>query len=366
MKNKGLVEKILFLLRSRKQLRDGWLVPDVFMARRAMSQVACLGFLVVVLASLVPVSLVHAEETGGLLENIAFDRESSARETVTFKLNGPYIPKMFAIKGDVPKIVFDFDNTRQSKSIKAVTKSRGNLIASIRTAVHTDPQLKTRVVLDLVPSGDYDFAMDFNKKDNILIVTIFHPQQKKETPQPEVSGGKTKNNELAPPPITPPLPATVQKEAVSVPPVKEKKVEKPPVLPPAVIVEKPSVSSPQLVINKISFEKSPDKGEKVSFLLTNFHPPVIFGVEEGVPSIVCDFMDTSVGEKVSEKILAQGEFVTQVRVEKNVTAHKIRVVLELVPNRHYDLKQVFFKEENLYVLFVKSQKSNQAGSGGKP
>lgn len=365
MKNKGLVKKTLFLPCSCKQLGAFWPVPDVFSARWVMRQIVHLGVLVVVVAFLLPVSLVHAEEPGGLLENITFDRESSTRETVTFKLNGPHIPKMFAIKGKGPKIVFDFENTRQSASIKAVMKSGGNLIAAIRTAMHTDPQLKTRVVLDLVPAGDYDFAMDFNKKDNILIVTIFHTQQKKETPQPEATGGKTKKTEPAPAKITPPV-EKVKKEVVPAPPVKEKKVEKPLAPPPAVTVEKPSVSSSKLVINKISFEKSPDKGEKVLFHLTNFHPPVIFGVEEGVPSIVCDFIDASVGEKVAESISVQGDFVKEVRVEKNVNPHKIRVVLQLVPNRHYDLKQVFFKEENLYVLFVKSRESIPVGSGRKP
>ena len=364
MKSKGLVKNSLFLPLFWKQLGASWPDPGGFSVRRVMRQAVHLGVLVIVFTFLFPVSLVHAKETGALLENITFDRESSTRETVTFKLNGPFIPKIFAMKGDVPKVVFDFDNTRQSTSIKAVMKSRGNLISAIRTAVHTDPQLKTRVVLDLVPAGDYDFAQDFKTENNTLIITIFHPQQKKETPQSESVGGKTKKTELAPAKITSSL-ETVKKETVSVPPVKEKKVEKPPALPPPVAVEKPSVSSSQLVINKISFEKSPDKGEKVVFQLTNFHAPVIFGVEEGVPSIVCDFMDAGVGDKVPENISIHGEFVKQVRVEKNVTTRKIRVVLELVPNRHYDLQQVFFKEENLYVLFVKSQDGNQAGSGGK-
>ena len=365
MKNKDLVKNFLFPAFSMKQLGHFWKTPSGFSVRRAIRPTVHFGVLVVVLAFLLPVPLLRAEETGALLENITFDRESSTRETVTFKLNGPHIPKIFAMKGDVPKVVFDFDNTRQSPSIKAVMKSRGNLILAIRTAVHTDPQLKTRVVLDLAPAGDYDFAQDFKTENNTLIITIFHLQQKKETSQAESVSGKTKKTELAPVKITPPL-AMVKKEAVSVSPVKEKKVEMSPTLPPAVAVEKSSVSSSQLVIKKISFEKSPDKGEKVLFQLTNFHPPVIFGVEEGAPSIVCDFMDAGVGDKVPENISAQGEFVKQVRVEKNVTAHKIRVVLELVPNRHYDLKQVFFKEESLYVLFVKSQDGTQAGSRGKP
>lgn len=359
MKNKVLVKNSLFLPLFRNQLGAFW----QFSGRRIMRQSLPLFVVFVVLFSS-PVSLLRAEEAAGLLENITFDRESSTRETVTFKLNGPHIPKMFAMKGKVPKVVFDFDNTRQSTSVKGVMKSRGNLISAIRTAVHTDPQLKTRVVFDLVPGGDYDFDMDFRKKDNILIISIFQIRQKKATQQQEQAGTKTKKTDVVSAKSTPPVQA-VKKEAASVPPVKEKKVEQPPASPPAVAVKKTSVSTSQLVINKISFEKIPDKEEKVLFQLTNFHPPVIFGVEEGIPSIVCDFMDAGLGDKVPEVISAQGVFVKQVRVEKDMKAHKIRVVLELMPNRHYDLRQVFFKEENLYVLFVKFQDSTQAGSSDK-
>jgi hypothetical protein len=221
------------------------------------------------------------------------------------------------------------------------------------------------VVLDLVPAGDYDFSMDFNKKDNILLVTIFHAQQKKETPAPESADGKSKKTEPVPAKVTPPV-EKVKKEAVSVSPVKEKKVEKPSAPSPVVSAEKPPVSSSKLVINKISFEQSPDKGEKVLFQLTNFHPPVIFGVEEGNPSIVCDFIDAKIEDKVPGVISADGEFVKQVRVEKTEKSHKIRVVLDLVPNRHYDLQQVYFKEENLYVLFVKSPDRGKVERNSKP
>jgi hypothetical protein len=366
MKNKYGVKNFLFLPFSRKQLTFFWPVFNGFSIRRAVCRAVHLVAMAVVLSFLLPVTLLRAEDkVSALLENITFDRESSVRETIAFKLNGPYIPKIFAVKGDAPKVVFDFNNTRESPSIKAVMKSRGNLIAAIRTAMHTDPQLKTRVVLDLVPAGDYDFSMDFNKKDNILLVTIFHAQQKKETPAPESTAGKSKKTEPVPAKVVSPV-EKVKKEAVSVPPVKEKKVEKPSVPSPVVPAEKPPVSSSKLVINKISFEQSPDKGEKVLFQLTNFHPPVIFGVEEGNPSIVCDFIDAKIEDNVPGVISAKGEFVKQVRVEKTEKSHKIRVVLDLVPNRHYDLQQVYFKEENLYVLFVKSPDRGKVERSSKP
>jgi len=271
-----------------------------------------------------------AEETGALLEQIRFDRQSSSRETVTFKLNGPHIPKIFALKGEAPKVVFDFYDTRHSPAIKGVMKSRGNLVSAIRTGMHKEPQLKTRVVLDMVPGGDYDFAQDFEIQDNTLKITIFHARQKKEAQQGLQAGAKTKKDAVVPVKVPPPVEA----------------------------VKAPAVLSSQLIIKKISFEQSPDKGEKVLFELNNFHPPVVFGNEEGaVPSIVCDFMESRLGDEVPEIIPAKGQFVKQVRVEKSAESPKIRVVLELVPNRHYDLQQVFFKEQDLYVLFVNSSDS---------
>lgn len=346
MKNKGSVISLLFQSGSWRQIFP-------------------LLVLVVVLFAVLPVPCSYGVESGAMLESITFDRESTTRETITFKLNGPHIPKIFAMKGEAPKVVFDFYDTRHSPSIKGVIKSGGNLISAIRTGLHMDGQLKTRVVLDLVPASDYDFAQDFQSKNNTLVITIFHAQQKKNKSQGAQAGGKPKKADLVPvPAVTPP---TVKKETASGTKEMEKRSEPVSGAPPAVAEKKPadSASSP-LLIKTIAFEQSPDKGEKVVFQVNNFKPPVIFGIEEGTPSIVCDFFEAVVGEKVPEILLVQGKLVSQVRVEKKVDARKIRVVLELAPNHHYDLQQVFYKEENLYVLFVKSNDGAGAGGSGKP
>jgi hypothetical protein len=330
--------------------------------RCVLRQAVSFLLLATVLFFSLPGSLPAAEGPAALLEDITFHQESSTRETVTFKLNGPHIPKIFALKGDTPKVVFDFYDTKQSLSIKGVIKSKGNLISAIRTGMHTNPQLKTRVTLDLVPAGDYDFAQDFQIQDNALVITIFHAQPKAEKLQGGTTREKTKKTE----PLsakTDLLPETVKKELPPAPPVEKKKIEPPPVTPPAgppaTAAKKPAPSSLPLAINTISFTQNPEKGEQISFQVTDFHPPVIFGVEEGTPSIICDFLNASLGDKVPELIPANGKFVKQIRVEKNIKSHKIRVILELMPNRHYDLQQVFFKEEHLYVLFIKSQDRSQ-------
>lgn len=366
MKIKGRIINLLFLPVSLSRQRSCRPLPARLPMGHDMRQAIHLLILAVIVFLALPVVQSCAEESGALLENISFDRESSSRETITFKLNGPYIPKIFAIQGESPKVVFDFYDTRHSTSVKGVMKVKGNLVSAIRTGMHTDPQLKTRVVIDLVPAGDYDFSQDFREKDNSLIITIFHAGQKETKQQREQPVGKTKKNDLVSEKVTPSL-GKVKKEATAFPQEEERKNTPPLVAPPVGSEKKPSLSgSSQLLIHTISYEQTPDKGEKIVFKLSNFHPPVIFGIEEGMPSIVCDFMDAILGENVPEVIPSTGKFVKQVRVERNVNSHKIRVVLELVPNRHYDLQQVFFKEENLYVLFVNSSDGADAGNSEKP
>lgn len=366
MKIKDCIINLLFLPVSSNRQRGCRSLPSRLSVGHDMRQAIHLLLLAVIVFLALPVAQSCAEESGALLENISFERESSSRETITFKLNGPYLPKIFAIQGESPKVVFDFYDTRHSTSVKGETKSRGNLVSAIRVGMHTDPQLKTRVVLDLVPAGDYDFSQDFREKDNSLIITIFHAKQKEQKQQREQADGERKKTDLVSAKATPAL-GTVEKEAPSLKQVKEKKIEMPLAPSPVVSGKKLSVpTSSQLLIQDISFEQSPDKGDKILFKLNNFHPPVVFGIEEGIPSIVCDFMDATLGENVPEVLPVTGKFVKRVRVEKNLNSHKIRVVLELVPNRHYDLQQVFFKEESLYVLFVNSSDGTDAGSGKKP
>ncbi|MCI5158676.1 MAG: hypothetical protein D3906_09615 [Candidatus Electrothrix sp. AUS1_2] len=48
-------------------------------------------------------------------------------------------------------------------------------------------------------------------------------------------------------------------------------------------------------------------------------------------------------------------------MRKEEEEKKIRVVLDLVPNYSYDLQQVFFKEENLFVIIINTLGNAPAG-----
>ncbi len=127
-------------------------------------------------------------------------------------------------------------------------------------------------------------------------------------------------------------------------------------IPPAPEEKQEGVQQDTPIILDVSFEKSINQSETVLFRLTHFYPPLVFGIEKGEPKVVCDFLDAEVDKRVPALIEAGGEFVNRIKVAKQSDPDKVRVELELIPNRHYDLQQLFFKEENLFVVIVNELK----------
>lgn len=107
------------------------------------------------------------------------------------------------------------------------------------------------------------------------------------------------------------------------------------------------------VLLGVSFEKSINNSETVFFRLSHFSPPLVFGIEKGEPRVVCDFMDAGIAADVPALIETNGQFVNRISIARQTDPDKVRVELVLVPNRHYDLQQLFFKEDNLFVVIVK-------------
>ena len=106
----------------------------------------------------------------------------------------------------------------------------------------------------------------------------------------------------------------------------------------------------------VKFDPNSPKGEMVLFKLNGFHPPAVHGVEEGIPRVVCDFNNTKLLDSGNNTIKANGKFVKMIRTSKTKKPEKVRVVIDLEPNRSYDLQQVFFKDDNLFVIIVNTVK----------
>jgi hypothetical protein len=300
-------------------------------------------------------SATWAESSGtAAIESIAHTVGTDGKEKIIFKLSGPVESKIFTMKGDSPRLVLDIPNSIYTgKGVMPLAD--GKLATSIRTGLHQTPEQKTRIVVDLAKDMIVRHTSEYSATDNTLIVELFPEASKQPAKQP--SPGITP--QAATSPAKSPEPAAKPQDEKPVPPViaaKEKANISAP--PPAVSEGAIDSKSPQLL--DVSFDDSSNKGEMVLFHLTDFYPPIVSAVEKDNPRVVCDFMAMDMGKGVEENIYANGKYVERIRTEKHQKPDKVRVVLDLSPDRDYDLQQVFFKNDNLFVLIINEMPPDKA------
>ncbi|HBG20152.1 MAG TPA: hypothetical protein DDY32_12995 [Desulfobulbaceae bacterium] len=282
------------------------------------------------------------------IQSISHAALPEAKESITFKLSGPAVPKIFTMNGDNPRLVIDFPGSSyKGKSVIPIPE--GKLATAIRTGLHQTPAQKVRVVVDLAKDAAIRHTLgEYVEADRTLTVTLaagLAAQQQKSREEPKDAAADDRK------PAAKPLPSP---EELAAKPLDEKPI--PPVLhrkeakeePP--VQEKGGVQSPQLI--DITFDDSSNKGEMVLFHLNDFYPPTVSAVEKDTPRVFCDFMEMGLGEKVQDNIAAKGKYVQRIRTTKHKKPDKVQVILELSPDRDYDLQQVFFKNDNLFVLII--------------
>jgi hypothetical protein len=277
---------------------------------------------------------------GQALETIRFETVSPNEERVVLQLTGPVQPKAFPMKDGSPRLVFDFSGTSVAKRIKNSVETGGKLVGRIRVGIHENT---ARVVLDLVPGRQVRYVQEPDPSKNTLTIIVHdarvQPEQKKAPPLAAKGAIWSPTTEKPPEVVMPVARPTEEK-----PP---QQLVKEPVK--AVVAQPPSATD--TVLASVIFDKNSNRGEMVMFRLNKFHPPVVFGLEEKKPRVVCDFQDTAAGEHLPESVQADGKFVRGIRISRE-DGKKIRVVLDLTPSSSYDLQQVFFKNDNLFVLII--------------
>ena len=85
--------------------------------------------------------------------------------------NGKHLPKIFAIKGEKPRVVLDFPDTSYSGPDSTI-KAGGDLVKGIRIGIHNDPVSKIRVVIDISPGTTFSYDQNFIGTENILTVSV--------------------------------------------------------------------------------------------------------------------------------------------------------------------------------------------------
>ena len=335
-------------------------------------------------------------EKGVLLEQISWEARTDSSESLLFKLNSVLIPKIFKIKGEKPRLVIDFFDTAASPSVKKIDDPGGQLVKSIRIGVHRDPP-KTRVVVDLKTDQEYEFEVRPEEQAKQLVVTLSYqedspesagqpagseetadsreakalPLQVKDSVQQEIDSPPA-GEQNGPAQVAEPETGTVPEKEAAATVVEEKETDEPDQAESSPEPGKESASLPaeervnQIIANindpkpaaadpillDVSYESTANDSEMVLFKLNDFYPPIVFGIEKGNPRVVCDFLDTLLAVDIPPVINTNGIFVRKIRTARHPSPEKVRVVLDLVPNKNYDLQQVFFKEDNLFVIII--------------
>lgn len=312
-------------------------------------------FVVVLLASiglfLISPQLSLGQQEAPGVKKITFQVAEDGLETVQFLLNGAHIPQIFMLDGAKPRLVLDFPDTIYSGKTSVVTEG-GKLVHGIRVGLHRKPKLKTRVVVDLSSDRNVAWDQDFIVHENRLAITIRNKDD----------AGQNLTPVVLPPPKSKNKPTLAKKSEDNVAPAStEPEPVTAPSSPEVAVVSEVAVKNTEdsaaaevlSVLLDISFDNVYAKsGEMILFKLNDFHPPAVSAVEKGTPKIVCDFPNTRLDDAVSQNIAAGGAFVNKIQVVEDSLPDQVRVVLELLPGNDYDLQQVYFKEDNLFVLIV--------------
>ncbi|NIA05475.1 MAG: AMIN domain-containing protein [Proteobacteria bacterium] len=337
--------------------------------------------------------------TRPLLTAIQFESPAAREDRVIFTLNGITRPKIFEIKGKRPRLVVDLPDTGLARRLKNTTKTKGHFVHRIRLGMHKGKNPRTRVVLDLAPNQPIHFDQHFNRENSILIISIYPAGGKTKsaattnaqaqappTPSPgptiglqpagrksvSLAGQQPKKAEalIAPPSLFPPKPgpalstekpaataATVQgiPESVS-PAVPARPAEKTaikPLPPPTGQLQKPTLTGKTApVIKSIKFDNDSSRGEIVRFQLNGFYPPTVTGLKKNAPRVGCDFKNATVPGSVKKLIECNGKYIKTIQVEPSHNPDRVKVILNLVPGNKYDLQQIFFKKDNLFVIII--------------
>ena len=91
--------------------------------------------------------------------------------------------------------------------------------------------------------------------------------------------------------------------------------------------------------------------EKVLFTLSGSFPPQTSTLSGDNPKVVCDFAGVQPTVGISDKIIANGKFIRQIKIDANEKGTQIFIILS--PDYDYHIEQVFFEEEKVYSLIFR-------------
>lgn len=302
-------------------------------------------FFSLLLTALILLPLTCSAKLGDIMINaISHNVEKEEVEVVEFWLSGDITPNTFMIPGENPRLVIDFFSTGYSGPTR-IESPTPNLVQRIRIGFHNNPEPKTRVVIDLLPNRGIDWEKNFIHHNNTLRFTFKPKAIKLSAAEPPAPSSQILVFKAASSKIKKELALKSAEMAAANVSADGKNA-------PQRSVSAPKKGPDRSILQEVTFDDLQVRnGEMVLFKVKNFSPPTISAHEKGKPRVICDFNNAIIDENIAPRIETQGKFVNSIDVgthEKNMA----RVVLNLNPGKDYDLQQVFFQEDKLFVLIV--------------
>lgn len=137
-------------------------------------------------------SLLLAESQGAVeITSIDHTVQSEDQETFKFTFAAKVAVKMFALKGERPRLVIDFPDAIY-KGQNVIALADGTLAKTVRVGLHKEPKNKTRIVIDLSTKFAVDYKHSFAESENLLEVVLTRGEKK------DVTATMTKKETTAP------------------------------------------------------------------------------------------------------------------------------------------------------------------------
>ena len=111
--------------------------------------------------------------------------------------------------------------------------------------------------------------------------------------------------------------------------------------------------NPPLVIKKITLNQ--DKGGTETLLIHSnrfFWPSVLFTLEEDIPRLVIHINNTTTLEKSLSDPTLRGDLIKEIRNPPQQKGNNVRIILDLAPDRKYEVTQKYDETENVFNLVV--------------
>ena len=317
-----------------------------------------------------------------VLESITFEKEA-AGEKIYLQLSSEVNPTIFEIPGEKPRIVLDFPDTVYPLGKRTTIPAEGELISQIRVGRHAKPVAKTRVVMDMAVGVNYSFVKEYNVSSKSLRVLISQPDHNQQDRQDSVK--------FPPKGMVDPEDSAEQKRPVDQQPERRNEAGQALVHPsetdqlhletieergshqsqvaqsaPEVIndndaLEPEKEQKAEIILHEVRYEKSNSGKEMIFFRLNGFYPPTVFSSQGSDLYVVCDFLGAVPAAELTGSIASGDDHIQSITITAAEEPARVRVLIELFETLDYDLKQVFFREDNLFVLMLSNlgERKNQ-------